>query len=170
MIKNMNKESMLDGLVALFSQNSKKEITPEDQQVIDSIITKFDEEPVNEQPTEVVEEVKVSEEDNTVEAPENTESITEEEEQIEEILEESLENEVSNEIVETEETNQYISRKDFDDFKKELLSLLSKETETKVVEEPTEEQPIKKSVGLQKGDPARHNTSKSSIDTSKYMG
>jgi len=176
----MNKENMLEGLIALFSQNSKKEISPDDLKVINSVIGQFSESPV-EKSADVSVDVKVVEEVITDKAPAELPTLTEVIESTGiEVVEEEIKVETTepvqntaNEKVEIEaDTQQYISKKDFDDFKQQMLDLMSgKQTQSKVVEEPKiEVKEVKPAVGLQKGDPARHNIPKSSDNLSKYMG
>jgi glutamyl/glutaminyl-tRNA synthetase len=177
-MKRMNKDGLLEGLVALFSQNSKKELSKEDKDLIANVVGRYEAKaeaaPVVEAKIEpkkeevatgsapVKEEVKV-EAASTVEPKAEIKSNA-----AETPVAQATQN-TANEIVEKEADTQFISKKDFEAFKSELLSMLKP---AEKVEAPEKDEPktADNPIGLQKGDPGRYNTKKDTSDASKYMG
>ncbi len=175
----MNKDNLLEGLVALFSQNSKKELSKEDKDLIANVVGRYESkaeaapvveakaEPKKEESTQgaapVKEEVK-AEAASTVAPKAQTQPST----PTAPIVAANTQN-TANEKVEKEADTQFISKKDFEAFKTELMSMLKP---AEKVEAPKTETPktAENPVGLQKGDPSRYNTKKSTDDVSKFMG
>lgn len=177
MIKIMN-NNLLDGLQALFSNNSKTPVSEADKALIENVMSRYETEAVKApvEDTPVIEET-VLEEVVKDEAPENNEPVLETKVETEQVntednsVEANIVTEEANEIVEIKAEQEYISKTDMNkmmnDFKNEILAALQGGT---VIPEEKIEKEIPQPVGLTKGDPSRHITQKPSGSISKYMG
>jgi len=161
---------MLDGLQALFTNNSKKEMSDADKNIVENIMSRYQAEETTTEESPVESTPKTLEEGIEDTTPEVKEEIdTKVEEKVEETVNEDAtdkQHEEANEIVEKEAEQEYISKSDFtklmSDFKADLIKSLKGETETI----PDKGEPV----GLVKGDPSRHRQPRNTNDVSKYMG